>query len=90
MHTIEHLNGFTQITHTDGDCSVLIHDGGRVITLFRCSGTTKTPLQVFVGTEEKCLAEIDRLGLLYEPSDETSQYPDRPPDSQEPYTPDIL
>lgn len=45
----------------------LIHNGSRVLSLVESNSFTSTQATLFVGTREECIAEIDRLNLLYTP-----------------------
>lgn len=45
----------------------LVHDGKDVMALFESGGYTTTIHNVFEAqTRDECLAEIERLGLVYE------------------------
>jgi hypothetical protein len=46
----------------------LVHDGVNIIAFFEAEGVTSTINQLFTGTEDECLDEIVRLGLV-EPSE---------------------
>ena len=61
--------GFNQSENTN--CWRLVHDGSRVIALFESTGYTTTKDNLYCATTEvECLAEIDRLGLIYTPDNE--------------------
>lgn len=48
----------------------LVHDGRRVLSFFEAEGFTETINQLFTGTREECDAEIERLNLQPEGSDD--------------------
>ncbi len=50
-----------------GSCWRLVHDGKEVLDLFESDGETSSINILFAGTENECLAEIERLGLIYNP-----------------------
>jgi len=53
----------TRNTSPASDCWRLVHDGTKVIALFRSTGITSTVNTLYCGTEDECEAEIARLNL---------------------------
>ena len=57
----------------------LIFDNNKnVITLFESIGITSTQENLFVGTQEECEAEINRLGLLLASNDSLGEIEEEP------------
>ena len=53
----------------------LVHDGVKVLDFFESQGITGTRNTLFVGTEEECKAEIEKLGLKPLPEPEPTPEP---------------
>ena len=49
-------------------CTRLVHDGKKVLSLFESAGSTHTTNTLFCGTAAECAAEIARLNLAPLPS----------------------
>ena len=53
-----------------GKCWRLVYKDNKVLDLFESDGETSSLNSLFGGTEKECLAEIERLELDYEISEE--------------------
>ena len=49
-------------------CTRLVHDGKKVLSLFESAGSTHTTNTLFCGTAAECAAEIARLNLAPRPA----------------------
>jgi len=56
---------FVKNTSTKEKCWRLVHDGASVLLFFESDGVTETGHDMYLGTYEECLAEIDKLGLKW-------------------------
>ena len=61
------------VSPTNEKCWRLVHWDGRVRSLFESEGYTYTIDHLFCGTKAECLAEISRLGLIYDSSSVTDE-----------------
>lgn len=55
------------------DCWRLVHDGKKVLALFRSTGVTETIYTLVCGTEKECRDEIAKLKLRLDPKLDPAQ-----------------
>ncbi|RLG24081.1 hypothetical protein DRN85_08260 [Methanosarcinales archaeon] len=59
------------VSPSNKKCWRLVHWNGIIKSFFESEGYTYTINHLFCGTKEECLAEISRLGLIYDSSSVT-------------------